>query len=135
MLAATAMELSQGLEEKVSANLKTNAQSPASSAGSPSPNDDKNEIPDDDKDEIAKHSEEGEYGKDLGLDDISEKGIREKIDDILKNPESITKTRKMDGAKLYMDRDGNALIHNPKADGKGTIFKPDNPAQFWENFK
>ena len=36
------MPMSQSLEEKVSDNLKTNAQSPAATAGSPSPNDDDN---------------------------------------------------------------------------------------------
>ena len=44
----------------------------------------------------------------------------------------MVKTRKRDGAKLYMADDGTALIHNPSAEDKGTIYGHLEKLKFFE---
>ena len=50
--------------------------------------------------------------------------MRNKIDEVLDDPDTQVGTRKWDGAKGYLGPDGTLVIHNPTADGKGTIFYP-----------
>ena len=115
------------------------SQHPSASSAAPNPNWHKDDIPEEDKDEIAEHSYDGGHQHDInGLSRKDEKGIRDKIDEILTNPETRVETRKSDGATLYMDPDGNALIYNPNAlDNKGTLFYPTEktPDVFFETFR
>ncbi|WP_191018344.1 hypothetical protein, partial [Treponema zioleckii] len=92
-------------------------------------------IPEADKKAIAQHSHDGGHGYEVNFDNPTEEGIRQRIDDILSDPNTKVKTRKRDGSKLYMADDGTALIYNPSADDKGTIYLPDNPDRMLEGWK
>ena len=64
--------------------------------------------------------------------------MRNKIDEVLDDPDTQVGTRKRDGAKGYLGPDGTLVIHNPTADGKGTIFYPtkESPQDYFNrNFK
>jgi RHS repeat-associated protein len=90
-------------------------------------------IPEGDKDKIAQHSYEEGHGAMYDLDIPTEEGIREKIDEVLTNPDTQVGARERDGAMGYLAPDGSLLIHNPSdEDNKGTMFKPNNPQEYFD---
>jgi hypothetical protein len=94
-------------------------------------------MPESDKDKIAAHSFKQGHGK-KDLDIPTQKGIREKIDAILRDPETqvgVGLDEKTDNYKYgYLDKDGNLLIHNPSDNGnKGTIFQPNDPDEYFNS--
>lgn len=98
----------------------------------------KREVPAEDRDAIAKHSHERGHGEENDLNLPTEEAIRNKIDEVLDDPDTQVGTRKRDGAKGYLGPDGTLVIHNPTADGKGTIFYPtkESPQDYFNrNFK
>ena len=91
-------------------------------------------IPNEDKDKIAEHSHDGGHGPEVNLDNPSQQGIKDKIDEILTNPETQVRVRKKDNTTGYLAPDGTLLIHNPSAEDEGTIFYPDDePQEYFEN--
>ena len=69
----------------------------------------------------------------MNLDNPSKQGIKDKIDEILTNPETQVRVRKKDNTTGYLAPDGTLLIHNPSAEDKGTIFSPNKPQEYFEN--
>ena len=91
-------------------------------------------IPNEDKDKIAEHPHDGGHGPEVNLDNPSKQGIKDKIDEILTNPETQVRVRKKDNTTGYLAPDGTLLIHSPSAEDKGTIFYPDDePQEYFEN--
>jgi hypothetical protein len=95
-------------------------------------------IPDSDKDKIAEHSWEAGHGGEHDLDIPTAEGIREAIDHVLNNPDTVVKEGKDKATGKpkygYFAPDGTVIIHNPAAPDKGTIYKPDNISETLENF-
>jgi hypothetical protein len=95
-------------------------------------------ISDSDKDKIAEHSWEAGHGGEHDLDIPTAEGIREAIDHVLNNPNTVVKEGKDKATGKpkygYFSPDGTVVIHNPAAPDKGTIYKPDNTAETFENF-
>ena len=92
-------------------------------------------IPEEDKNSIAQHAHDGGHGPEINLDDPSEEGIKEKMDEILNDPNTKVGTRKKDGATGYLGSDGTLIIHNPSAEDKGTVFYDENGKTFERDFQ
>ena len=88
-------------------------------------------IPEEDKDAIAQHAHDDGHGPEINLEDPSEEGIKEKMDEILNDPNTKVGTRKKDGATGYLGSDGTLIIHNPSVEDKGTVFVPDDPEGYF----
>ena len=91
-------------------------------------------IQESDKNLIAQHSADGGHGYEVNLNNPTKEGIKQKIDEILSDSNTKVKTRKRDGAILYMAEDGTALIYNQRAEDKGTIYVPDNPEKMYKEW-
>ena len=64
--------------------------------------------------------------------------MRNKIDEVLDDPDMQVRTRKRDSATGSLGPDGTLVIHNQTADGKGTIFYPTGktPQEYFDdNFR
>ena len=70
----------------------------------------------------------------MQLNDPSENGIRERINEVLSDPETRVKVRKRDGSRMYVAPDQTVLIHNT-TQGTGTIYRSDDTQKDWDNFK
>nr|WP_305880045.1 RHS repeat-associated core domain-containing protein [Treponema sp. OMZ 787] len=93
------------------------------------------DIPEKDKDEIAQHALDGGHGPEINLDDPTKQGIKDKMDEVLNDPDTEVGIRRKDGAKAYLGSDGTLIIHNPSAEGKGTMFYDKNGETFKRDFQ
>ena len=97
----------------------------------------KEAIPEGDKDKIANRAKKRGHGKEVNPKNPTKEGIKEKIDDVLNDPNTeIGRRFNDDGTVAYKGSDGTIVIHNPNDTiNKGSVFKPDDPdGYFTENF-
>ncbi len=92
-------------------------------------------IPAGDKEAIAQHSHDGGHGYEVNLDNPTVEGIKDKIDEVLTNPDTQVGTRPGDGATGYIDPDQILVIHNPEHEDKGTAFYDENGETFYRDFR
>jgi len=128
----TATAIGISIDNVIDNNFKESSSTPLIEGVAPGVN----AIPEEDKDKIAEHAHDGGHGHEVNLDDPSKQGIKDKIDDVLTNPETQVGVRKRDNTTGYLAPDGTLVIHNPAVEDKGTVFTPDNPQEYFDrNFK